>query len=186
LHLSGKEEEMITTTLLNIEREYKSPIDNFSQDVIVSQIELLLNYSNRFYNRQFITRKHASNDLLINLEALLSGYFNNENVKELGLPTIHYVSNSLNISPNYLSDMLRTLTGKSTQEHIHVKLIEKAKEILSTTSLSVSEVAYQLGFEYPQSFSKLFKNKTNVSPNFKICTFVAWTNLSITYCNLGI
>jgi AraC family transcriptional regulator, transcriptional activator of pobA len=102
--------------------------------------------------------------LLTNLEALLSDYFNNENVQELGLPTVHYVSNSLNISPNYLSDMLRTLTGKSTQEHIHDKLIEKAKEILSTTSLSVSEVAYQLGFEYPQSFSKLFKNKTNISP----------------------
>jgi AraC family transcriptional regulator, transcriptional activator of pobA len=89
MHLSEKEEEMITATLLDIERGYKSPIDNFSQDVIVSQIELLLNYSNRFYNRQFITRKHASNDLLINLEALLNDYFNNENVQELGLPTVH-------------------------------------------------------------------------------------------------
>jgi AraC-like DNA-binding protein len=139
-------------------------IDQFSQDVIISQIELLLNYCNRFYNRQFITRKNASNDLLIKLEALLADYFNSDMVHEKGLPTVQYLAGHLNISANYLSDMLRSLTGRSTQQHIHDKLIEKAKELITTTSLSVSEIAYQLGFEYPQSFSKLFKNKTNTSP----------------------
>ncbi len=162
LHLSEKEEAMITTTMLNIEQEYRSGIDIYSQDVIVSHIELLLNYSNRFYNRQFITRKSASNDLLVKLDHLLTEYFDKH--LQSGLPTVHFISEQLNISSNYLSDLLRTLTGQSTQQHIHNKLIEKAKEILTTTSLSVSEIAYQLGFEYPQSFSKLFKSKTNVSP----------------------
>lgn len=164
LHLSEKEEVMITGIMKNIEQEYRSAIDTFSQDVMISHIELLLNYCNRFYNRQFITRKSASNDLLINVETILTDYFNSEKVEALGLPTVQYISAQLNVSPNYLSDMLRTLTGQSTQQHIHNKLIEKAKEILTTTSLSVSEIAYQLGFEYPQSFSKLFKNKTQVSP----------------------
>ncbi|MBC7922452.1 MAG: helix-turn-helix transcriptional regulator [Ferruginibacter sp.] len=164
LHLSEKEEAMLASIMQSIEQEYHSVIDTFSQDVIVSHIDLLLNYSNRFYNRQFITRKHVSNDLLVNLEAILSEYFNGDEVQKTGLPTVQYISDKLNISPNYLSDLLRNLTGQSTQQHIHDKLIEKAKEILSTTSLSVSEVAYQLGFEYPQSFSKLFKSKTQVSP----------------------
>lgn len=164
LHLSDKEEALITDIMQNIYAEYCSVIDGFSQDVILSHIELLLNYSNRFYNRQFITRKNASNDLLSNLEKLLLDYFNGNKVQEFGLPTVLYISEQLNVSPNYLSDMLRSLTGQSTQQHIHDKLIEKAKEILTTTSLSVSEIAYQLGFEYPQSFSKLFKSKTNVSP----------------------
>lgn len=164
LHLSEKEEAMVTSIMQNIEQEYRSVIDTYSQDVIVSHVELLLNYSNRFYNRQFITRKNASNDLLINLEALLSDFFNYDKVYEAGLPTVQYISERLNISPNYLSDMLRTLTGQSTQQHIHNKLIEKAKELITTTSLSVSEIAYRLGFEYPQSFNKLFKSKTNVSP----------------------
>ena len=164
LHLSEKEEAMIETSMKNIAQEYRSIIDTYSQDVMVSHIELVLNYANRFYNRQFITRKQASNDLLIRLEGLLSDYFNSEKVQELGLPSVQYISDQLHISPNYLSDMLRSLTGQSTQQHIHNKLIEKAKEILTTTSLSVSEIAYQLGFEYPQSFSKLFKGKTNVSP----------------------
>lgn len=164
LHLSDKEEKTVTSILLNIEQEYRSVIDTYSQDVIISHIELLLNYSNRFYNRQFITRKHASNDLLIHLEKLLSDYFESANVREKGLPTVHFISEQLHVSPNYLSDMLRSLTGQSTQHHIHNKLIEKAKETLTTTTLSVAEIAYQLGFEYPQSFSKLFKSKTNISP----------------------
>lgn len=164
LHLSEKEETMLTLIMQNVEQEYRSVVDTYSQDVIISHIELLLNYCNRFYNRQFITRKNASNDLLINLEELLSNYFNSGKVHEFGLPTVQYLSEQLNVSANYLSDMLRSLTGQSTQQHIHNKLIEQAKEILTTTSLSVSEIAYQLGFEYPQSFSKLFKNKTNASP----------------------
>jgi AraC-like DNA-binding protein len=164
LHLSEREELMVTAVARNIEQEYRSGIDAYSQDVIISHIELLLNYANRFYNRQFITRKNASNHLLLNLENLLADYFNSDKVQKNGLPTVQYISEQLNISPNYLSDMLRSVTGQSTQQHIHDKLIEKAKEILTTTSLSVSEVAYQLGFEYPQSFSKLFKSKTNSSP----------------------
>ena len=164
LFLSEKEETMIAAIMKNIEQEYYCNIDQYSQDVMISHIELLLNYANRFYNRQFITRKNAGNDLLVKLEVILSDYFNRGKVREAGLPTVQYVSEKLNISPNYLSDMLRTLTGQSTQHHIHNKLIEKAKELIATTSLSVSEVAYQLGFEYPQSFNKLFKSKTNLSP----------------------
>ena len=164
LHLSEKEEKMIETIMKNIEQEYRSNIDTFSQDVIISHIELLLNYSNRFYNRQFITRKNVNNDLLTKMEELLEEYFKGEKVYELGLPTVKYVADELNISPNYLSDMLRTLTGQSTQQHIHDKLIEKAKESLTATSLSIGEIAYRLGFETPQSFSKLFKAKTELSP----------------------
>lgn len=164
LHLSDKEEAMIKSIMLNIAQEYHSAIDSFSQDVMMAHIDLLLNYANRFYNRQFITRKHANNDLLTRLETILSDYFNGEKVQEMGLPTVHYISDQLSVSPTYLSDMLRSLTGQNTQQHIHNKLIEKAKERLTTTSLSVSEIAYQLGFEYPQSFSKLFKSKTSISP----------------------
>ncbi|SFU75207.1 Helix-turn-helix domain-containing protein [Pustulibacterium marinum] len=164
LHLSEDEDKAITTIMQNIENEYRSVIDHFSQDVIVSHIELLLNYCNRFYNRQFITRRTASNDLLVKLECLLTDYFNSEQIQESGLPTVQYVSSQLNISADYLSDMLRNLTGQNTQQHIHNHLIEKAKEKLSTTELSVSEIAYELGFEYPQSFSKLFKTKTNLTP----------------------
>jgi AraC family transcriptional activator of pobA len=164
LHLSDKEETLISGIMANIEQEYRSVIDQYSQDVIVSHIDLLLNYANRFYNRQFITRKQASHNLLTDLEDILSDYFNQANVQDLGLPTVQYISEKLNVSPTYLSDMLRKLTGQSTQQHIHTKLIEIAKERLATTSLSVSEIAYQLGFEYPQSFNKLFKSKMNVSP----------------------
>lgn len=164
LHLSEKEESMLESILQNIEHEYNTSIDVFSQDVMVSHLELLLNYSNRFYNRQFITRKMASNDLLVRLENLLEEYFNSEKIQESGLPSVQYFSEKLNVSPNYLSDMLRALTGQSTQQHIHNKLIEKAKIMLTTTPLSVSEIAFQLGFEHSQSFSKLFKSKTNITP----------------------
>lgn len=165
LHLSEKERLIILTIFKNIEDELQSTIDDFSQDVIVAQIELLLNYSNRFYRRQFITRKAVSNDLLAKSETLLSDYFNNETALMKGLPTVQYLAEQLNVSSHYLSDMLRSLTGQNAQQHIHNKLIEKAKEILSISNLSVAEVAYQLGFEHPQSFNKLFKNKTNLSPS---------------------
>lgn len=162
LMLSKKEELVIEGIMNNIQQEYHSNIDQYSQDVIISQIELLLNYSNRFYNRQFLTRKNAHNDTLIKLEAALDRHFANEQIT--GLPTVKQLADLLNVSPHYLSDMLRSLTGQNAQQHIHSKLIEKAKEVLVTTPLSVSEIAYRLGFEYPQSFSKLFKNKTNISP----------------------
>jgi AraC family transcriptional activator of pobA len=164
LHLSEKERSVIINIFKNIEDELQSTIDDFSQDVIIAQIELLLNYSNRFYKRQFITRKAVSNDLLAKLENLLNDYFNNETALLKGLPTVQWLAEQLNVSPHYLSDMLRSLTGQNAQQHIHNKLIEKAKEILSISSASVAEIAYQLGFEHPQSFNKLFKRKTNVSP----------------------
>jgi AraC family transcriptional regulator, transcriptional activator of pobA len=164
LHLSEKEEDTLTAIIKNIEQEYRSVIDPYSQNVIVSQVELLLNYCDRFYNRQFITRKHAGSDLLVKMEELLAAYFNGAELQQKGLPTVQYVSAQLHVSSNYLSDMLRSLTGYNTQQHIHNHLIEKAKEILTTTSLPVGEIAYSLGFEHPQSFNKLFKNKTSLSP----------------------
>ena len=164
LHLSDKEKSVILNIFKNIEDELQSPIDDFSQDVIIAQIELILNYSNRFYKRQFITRKSANSDLLSKFEMLLNDYFNKETALMKGLPTVQYLADELHVSPHYLSDMLRTLTGQNAQQHIHHQLIEKAKEILSASNLSVAEIAYQLGFEHPQSFNKLFKRKTNLSP----------------------
>jgi AraC-like DNA-binding protein len=164
LHLSEDEKATIIGIYQMIENELNSRIDDFSQDVVISQIELMLNYANRFYRRQFITRKAVNNDLLQKLEDMLDSYFMDEKALSEGVPTVHYLAESLNISPSYLSDVLRSLTGQNAQQHIHHKLIEKAKEKLSTTNLSVSEIAYELGFEHPQSFSKLFKTKTNQSP----------------------
>ncbi|ANH84164.1 AraC family transcriptional regulator [Niabella ginsenosidivorans] len=164
LHLSETEEATVISIFKMMEQELNSRIDDFSQDVIIAQIELLLNFANRFYKRQFITRKAVNNDLLQKLEDLLDNYFNKETSLNDGLPTVQFLAARLNLSPNYLSDMLRSLIGQNAQQYIHSRLIEKAKEILSTTRLSVSEVAYTLGFEHPQSFSKLFKSKTNLSP----------------------
>lgn len=127
-------------------------------------MEVLLNYSNRFYKRQFITRKAVNHDLLTHLEQLLNDYFEKEKSLLSGLPTVEYLAENLNLSPRYLSDMLRSLTGQNAQQHIHEKLIEKAKEYLSATNLSVAEISYHLGFERPQSFNKLFKKKTSLTP----------------------
>ncbi|WP_111683736.1 helix-turn-helix domain-containing protein [Winogradskyella tangerina] len=164
LFLSEKEENMIADLLRNIQREYQSNIDKFSQNIIISQIELLLNYAERFYERQFITRKIVNHKILDQLETLLKSYFNDDDLINNGLPTVQSVADQLNFSPNYLSSMLKSLTGMSTQQHIHQKLIDKAKVQLSTTTLSVSEIAYHLGFEQPASFTKLFKSKTEMSP----------------------
>ena len=155
---------MIITIMKNIQQEYQSNIDKFSQDVIIAQIELLLTYAERFYNRQFITRKISNHQILARLENFLEEYFNSDSLSQKGLPTVHFIAENLHVSPNYLSGLLKLHTGQSTQQHIHNKLIEKAKEKLSTTSLSISEIAFELGFEHQQSFSKLFKTKTNVSP----------------------
>lgn len=163
LHVSEEEKNIFMSIFSFLESELNNRIDDFSHDVMVSQIELLLNYANRFYKRQFITRKATSNDLLQKFEEILDTYFDEISLNK-GIPTVSYLAEKLNLSPSYLSDMLRSLTGQSTQQHIHDKLISKAKEMLSTTSLSVSEVAYALGFEHSQSFSSLFKTKTNLSP----------------------
>ncbi|MFC3157333.1 helix-turn-helix domain-containing protein [Chryseobacterium arachidis] len=164
LHLSEEEKNTILSIFNFIESELNARIDDFSHDVMISQIELLLNYANRFYKRQFITRKATSNDLLQKFETILNAYFDDEISLHQGIPTVSYFAEKLNLSPSYLSDMLRSLTGQSTQQHIHERLINKAKEMLSTTSLSVGEVAYALGFEHSQSFSQLFKTKTHLSP----------------------
>ena len=164
LFLSEKEEKTLNDIIENIKQEYRTNIDKFSQSIIVSHIETLLNYSERFYNRQFITREKSNHRILERLENLLTDYFNDDDLISKGLPTVQYIADTLNTSPKYLSSLLKSLTGQSTQQHIHEKLIEKAKEKLSTTTLSVSEIAYQLGFEHSQSFSKLFKTKTNLSP----------------------
>ncbi len=164
LHLSENERKTIVSVFQIIDDELKSRIDDFSQDVMIAQLELLLNYCNRFYKRQFITRKVVNNDLLQKMEEILDNYFNNFIPLKQGIPTVQFLSEELNISPSYLSDMLRTLTGRSAQHHIHNKLVEKAKEMLSISELTVNEIAYQLGFEYPQSFSRLFKSKSGVSP----------------------
>lgn len=164
LFLSDKEETMLTAIASQIEQEYNANIDRFSQNVIIAQLELLLTYSERFYQRQFITRKVASSELLTRLEDYLSNYFNSGALAKQGLPTVANIAGALNISPGYLSGLLKSLTGQSTQQHLHNKLIDLAKEKLSTTNLSVSEIAYELGFEHLQSFSKLFKTKTSLSP----------------------
>jgi AraC family transcriptional regulator, transcriptional activator of pobA len=164
LHLSEQEKETMLSIFRIIEEELNSRIDEFSQEVLISQIELLLNYANRFYKRQFITRKAENNNLLQKLEGMLDEYFANQKSVGEGTLTVQYLSDNLNVSPSYLSDMLRSLTGQNAQQHIHNKLIEKAKEKLSITTLSVSEIGYELGFEHPQSFSRLFKMKTNLSP----------------------
>jgi len=164
LYLSDKEETMITGLAMNMEQEYHSAIDKFSQPVIIAQLELLLTYADRFYQRQFITRKINNHAILSRLEELLSAYFKSDAIAKHGLPTVTYIAETLNVSPGYLSSLLKSLTGQTTQQHLHHKLIELAKEKLSTTNLSVSEIAYELGFEHLQSFSKLFKTKTNLSP----------------------
>jgi len=163
LFLSSKEQEVLNTIVHNILQEYHSNIDEFSQNIIISHIETLLNYSDRFYRRQFITRKITGHRILEKLETLLNNYFSKD-ISGRGLPSVQFVATELNVSANYLSSLLKLLTGKSTQSHIHDKLIEKAKEKLSTTDLTINEIASELGFGHAQSFSKLFKTKTEQSP----------------------
>ncbi len=162
LFLSEKEEATLNAIVKNIEQEYNNNPDKFSQSIIISQLETLLNYSDRFYQRQFLTRKATNHKILENVEKAIEDYF--ESKQTGGLPSVQYIAESLHVSPMYLSSLLKSLTGLTTQQHIHEKLIEKAKEKLSTTELTVSEIAFELGFEHSQSFSKLFKNKTSVSP----------------------
>ncbi|MPR37343.1 helix-turn-helix domain-containing protein [Salmonirosea aquatica] len=164
LFLSDKEEKTINNIIGNINQEYRTNIDKFSKQIIISHIGTLLNYSLRFYNRQFITREKSNQQILERLEKLLVDYFNSDDLASRGLPTVQYVAGTLNVSQKYLSSLLKAITGQSTQQHIHDKLLEKAKEKLSTTNLSVSEIAYGLGFEHLQSFSKLFKAKEKLSP----------------------
>ncbi|HEY0298246.1 MAG TPA: helix-turn-helix transcriptional regulator [Arachidicoccus sp.] len=164
LWLTEKEEAIMIGMMQNIQNEYLANMDQFSQDIIISHIETLLNYCDRFYHRQFLTRKIENHEILDRLEALLNDYFSSEELLSRGLPTVQYVAGKLNISPNYLSSMLKVSTGRNTQQHIQDKMIEKAKEKLSTTGLSMSQISCDLGFEHPQSFTRLFKAKTGISP----------------------
>lgn len=164
LYLSEQEKEIIMGIFNSIQHELSSSIDHFSQDIIISQIEQLLNYSNRYYNRQFITRKAVHNDMLSTLDQLLSDYFDRDAGLFQGIPSVVTLAEKLHVSQRYLSDMLRSVTGMNTQQYLQAKMTEKARELLSTTSLTIGEIAYQLGFEYPQSFNKFFKKQTQVSP----------------------
>ena len=165
LHLSDKEKQILYDCVLKIENELNENIDTHSQNLIISNIELLLNYCSRYYGRQFITRKKSNKNTVLQVEKLLNGYFNAGKIQEKGLPTVKYLADNVHLSPNYLSDLLKKETGMNAQDHIHFFLIEEAKNILLNSSNSVSEIAYSLGFEYPQYFSKLFKQKTGKTPN---------------------
>jgi AraC-like DNA-binding protein len=164
LHISEKEREIIESIFSKIETELDSNLDDFSEDVLITNIELLLNYSKRFYNRQFITRKRFSNDIISNFEHLLNDYFIQGLQKESGIPTVQYFADKLNFSSNYISDLIRKGTDKSILEHIHYHVIELAKTQLLNSTNTVSEIAFDLGFEYSQYFSRLFKNKVGKTP----------------------
>lgn len=165
LHLSRQERETVLGCFRNIAAELRHAIDSNSKDLIVSNLELFLNYCKRFYERQFITRSQVNTDMLSRFERILDNYFRSGLLQKQGFPTVRYCAEAMNMSVNYLSDLLRKDTGMSAIEHIQQHLVEMAKEKLSTSEKSVSEIAYELGFEYPQYFSRLFKKKTGVSPN---------------------
>ena len=164
LHLSEQEKQTLLSILKQMENEYNTNIDHFSHDLIISNIELLLNYCKRFYGRQFITRTNQNKDVIVRFEEFITDYFYSHKLKNDGIPTVKYCAEAMNLSPNYFSDLLKSETGKNTQEHIHYHLLEKAKTMLANSNQSINEIAYDLGFEYPQNFSKLFKKKIGVSP----------------------
>lgn len=164
LHLSEQEESLVISLMNMLRDEICARIDAYSEDVIVAHLELLLSYAHRFYGRQFITRKPVNSEVVVRFEKVLSDYFGTDRAIFEGLPTVSYLASELNFSDNYLSDLLKSLTGQNAQQHIHRYVIEKAKELLAQTSLTVSEIGFQLGFEFPQSFSRLFKSKTSMTP----------------------
>ena len=165
LHLSAREREVVNDCFDKISYELEHAIDNHSKTLIVSYLELFLNYSRRFYERQFITRSHVNKDLLVRFEKILKDYFSSEQPLESGLPSVRYCADKLFLSPNYLGDLLKKETGKSAQEHIQLKLIDTAKEKIFDSEKSISEIAYELGFKHPQHFTRMFKKQVGVSPN---------------------
>ncbi|MBN8669246.1 MAG: helix-turn-helix transcriptional regulator [Chitinophagales bacterium] len=164
LHLSEDEKNTLSVIADSIIKEYSGNIDKFSQDVIITAVEQLLNYSQRFYGRQFITRQKVNSDLLSNFENLVIGYFNSNEITNKGLPTVGYFADKLNLSASYLTDLLKKETGKTTKEYIQIQVIELAKNKLLNSKDTVNEIAYSLGFEYPQYFNRLFKSKTGMTP----------------------
>jgi len=165
LHLSAREREVINECLSNIQYELEHAIDSHSKTLIVSYIELFLNYSRRFYERQFNTRSHVNKDILVRFENILKDYFSSEEPLESGLPSVSYCADKLFISPNYLGDLLKKETGKSAQEHIQLRMIDVAKEKIFDAEKSISEIAYELGFKHPQHFTRMFKKGTGLTPN---------------------
>jgi AraC-like DNA-binding protein len=164
LHLSDKEKNVLFECIQKIQIELQENIDVYSQYIIVSTIELLLNYCSRFYGRQMITRSQTNKTIIAQIEIILAAYFSNTKIKDIGLPSVKFLADSVHLSPSYLSDLLRKETGKNAQEHIHSYLIDEAKNLLLNSEKNVSEIAYDLGFEYPQYFNKLFKKKTGKTP----------------------
>lgn len=165
LHLSENEKRKLLKCIENITEEYNQNIDQLSQPLIVNNLELLLNYCMRFYGRQFYTRSKHNKGVITKVEVLLKNYFSSEKPTSLGLPSVKYCAEHVNLSPNYLSDLLKKETGKNTKEHIDYYLLEKAKTLLLSSELNINEIAYDLGFEYPKSFSKLFKKKIGLTPS---------------------
>lgn len=164
LHLSEKEKGKLYEIVQDIQAELEQNIDKHSKTLIVSTLELLLNYSNRYYDRQFITRSESNKDIIADFEGMLGAYFVSEELLSQGFPSVKYFAEQLHLSPNYLSDLLKKETGKNGTEHIQIHVVELAKDRLLSSSVSVSEIAYDLGFEYPQYFSKLFKKNTGQTP----------------------
>ncbi|WP_300441330.1 helix-turn-helix transcriptional regulator [Christiangramia sp.] len=164
LHLSPKEEKQIKSIVENIDVEYQNNHDEFSKEIIISQLDTLLKYANRFYERQFLNRKDLSNDLLEKFKAHVSKFFESGQIQEKGIPSIERIAGKMMVSQRYLSDTLKKETGKTTTEHLHLYIIEEAKHILLQPNKSISEVAYELGFGYPPYFSRLFKKKEGISP----------------------
>lgn len=164
LHISEDEKLIVKDCVERIRKEYSQNIDKHTQVLIQANIELLLNYCDRFYDRQFLTRSKVNNDIVQRFERMLKDYFNNETLIDMGLPDVHYFASALNLSANYLSDLLKRYTGKSTQEHIHLQLTEKAKTLLWGSDKPISDIAFELGFEHPSHFTKIFKTKTGKSP----------------------
>lgn len=165
LHLSNKEREKILVCFDNIENEIIQNIDRHSKKLILSNLELLLNYCTRFYDRQFITRENIGQGIIEQFEQHLNEYLRHEKLQEIGLPTVSFFADTLNLSPNYFGDLIKKETGKSAIEYIHLKLLEYAKEKIMDKTKSISEISYQLGFKYPQHFTRLFKQKVGVAPN---------------------
>ena len=164
LHVSDEERATLRDCAEKIKKEYSQNIDKHSQGLILNNIELLLNYCDRFYDRQFTTRAKVSNDIVQQFERSLLDYFAQDSLIEVGLPDVKFFASQLNLSPSYLSDLLKRYTGKTTQEHIHLQLVEKAKSLLWSSDKSISEIAYELGFEHPSHFTKIFKSKSGKSP----------------------
>lgn len=164
LHLSDKEKNVLYECIQKIQSELQENIDTHSQYIIVSTIELLLNYCSRYYGRQMITRSHTNKTIIAQIQIILTTYFSDIHLKDKGLPSVKFLADNVHLSPSYLSDLLRKETGKNTQEHIHFYLIEQAKNLLLNSEKNMNEIAFGLGFEYPQYFNKLFKKKTGKTP----------------------